>query len=243
MHTNATNATNATDATDTDRLDILRRALSAPDPARRLRAALAAGSTPDRRLLGELVHRSAVEEDFFVRDMLTWALSRLPSDEVFEILVRELDRPADPQAPHRQAQTLHTLSKLRHPGTWPVLRRRPGLLHGSEAVTVSTAWRTFVAFTPDLSEATWLLGELLMELGRGSGETRRSLSRAIVALLSAHPELPELPDLQVEQTTDQRAHAHLEATRGLIADPDSDFLADLAHARKVDLGAGGDNRG
>lgn len=44
----------------------------------RLRAAMAVGTTPDPRFVDKLVERCAVEPEFFVRDMLTWALTRHP---------------------------------------------------------------------------------------------------------------------------------------------------------------------
>ncbi len=42
----------------------------------RLAAALSAGCRPLREYVGVLVERCGVEPDFFVRDMLTWALIR-----------------------------------------------------------------------------------------------------------------------------------------------------------------------
>ncbi|WP_396229723.1 HEAT repeat domain-containing protein, partial [Frankia sp. CpI1-P] len=49
-------------------------ALSAADSSTRLQATLAVGTNPDPDLLEALMERCAVEPDFFVRDMLTWAL-------------------------------------------------------------------------------------------------------------------------------------------------------------------------
>ena len=65
-------------------------ARTAGDPSRRLRAALAAGTRPDPRLTDTLVDQCAVEPDFFVRAMLTWALCRLPTETTVPRLVREL---------------------------------------------------------------------------------------------------------------------------------------------------------
>ena len=53
-------------------------ALDAADASVRLRAALALGSTGDPTLLDALVRRCGIEPDFFVRDMLTWALTAYP---------------------------------------------------------------------------------------------------------------------------------------------------------------------
>ncbi|WP_308221483.1 HEAT repeat domain-containing protein [Microbacterium kunmingense] len=54
----------------------LRAALETPDASHRLQAALSAGTRPDPEFIDVLVARCAVEPDFFVRDMLTWALVR-----------------------------------------------------------------------------------------------------------------------------------------------------------------------
>ena len=54
-------------------------ALAGGNPSTRLQAALAIGTHPDPGLVDVLIARSAIEPDFFVRDMLTWALTRLPS--------------------------------------------------------------------------------------------------------------------------------------------------------------------
>ncbi len=65
----------------------LRAALAHSDASARLQAALAAGTRPDDSYIAELVARCAVEPDFFVRDMLTWALTRHdPARAVAELL-------------------------------------------------------------------------------------------------------------------------------------------------------------
>lgn len=51
-------------------------ALTAAAESVRLKVALAIGSDPEPGLLDILVERCAVESDFYVRDMLTWALTR-----------------------------------------------------------------------------------------------------------------------------------------------------------------------
>ncbi|CAG0932507.1 hypothetical protein PLCT1_02109 [Planctomycetaceae bacterium] len=55
-------------------------ALAADDGSTRLRAALAAGLNAEPDLVYALVARCAIEPDSFVRDMLTWALTRLPRE-------------------------------------------------------------------------------------------------------------------------------------------------------------------
>lgn len=58
-----------------------------------LRAALAIGTACDQGALELIVERCGVEPDFYVRDMLTWALTRLPKELVLPFIVQELDSP------------------------------------------------------------------------------------------------------------------------------------------------------
>src|SRR5699024_729364 len=94
-----------------------RDALAVGDASQRLRAALDAGTRPQTVDAVRLVERFAVEPDFFVRDMLTWALTRHPADVTVPILVDELGS-ASPQA---RSQALHTLSKIGDSAAWPHL--------------------------------------------------------------------------------------------------------------------------
>lgn len=61
-------------------------ALESPDVSVRLAAALRAGSRPLPDYVEALVGRCAVEPDFFVRDMLTWALIRNDQAAVTDLL-------------------------------------------------------------------------------------------------------------------------------------------------------------
>lgn len=54
----------------------LLEALAGGNSSTRLKAALAIGTRPQPGVVDVLVARCAVEPDFFVRDMLTWALTR-----------------------------------------------------------------------------------------------------------------------------------------------------------------------
>ncbi|MYS71926.1 HEAT repeat domain-containing protein, partial [Streptomyces sp. SID5926] len=75
---------------DTDALRAF-ESLADPRASVRLRAALAVGTAPDPHFAERLVERSAVEPEFFVRDMLTWALTRHPVAATLPPLVREVD--------------------------------------------------------------------------------------------------------------------------------------------------------
>ena len=67
------------------------KARSAESSSVRLQAALAIGSGADGDNTELLVERCAIEPDFFVRGVLSWALTRLPSERVLPLLHRELD--------------------------------------------------------------------------------------------------------------------------------------------------------
>ncbi|MBC3762736.1 HEAT repeat domain-containing protein [Quadrisphaera oryzae] len=171
-------------------------ALAAQQVQVRLRAAMALGTWPDPQHLEALVQRCAVEPDPFVRDALTWALTRLPADLVLTRLRPELDR-AEPQA---RAQALHTLSKVGDRTVRPWVT--PELLADPDDTVARTAWRTAVKLTPlphdapddapadpadpadpeaeaERAELAELLGR---QLGRGDRDVRRALSRSLVQL-------------------------------------------------------------
>lgn len=99
---------------DTNTVRVL-HALEDGDSSVRLKAVLAVGTAPDQRLVGKLIERCAVEPDFYVRDMLTWALTRHPSSVTVPKLVDEL-RSERAQA---RSQALHTLSKIGDQSAWP----------------------------------------------------------------------------------------------------------------------------
>lgn len=93
----------------------LRDALTQSDSSVRLKAVLAAGTHPDDAALDVLVAQCSHEPDFYVRDMLTWAITRLPRDITIPAVRAELASPI----PQARSQALHTLSKIRVPEAWP----------------------------------------------------------------------------------------------------------------------------
>jgi HEAT repeat protein len=155
--------------------DELAQRLRHPNGSARLQAALAAGSTPDPASVGVLVERSGVESDFFVRDMLTWALTRLPADVTVPRLTEELSSPF----PQARSQSLHTLSKIADPRARPFVTAE--LLHDEEDEVARAAWRAAVVLVPPGEEPA-LASDLATELGRRSRECWRSLSRALIDL-------------------------------------------------------------
>ncbi|WP_461119563.1 HEAT repeat domain-containing protein [Saccharothrix stipae] len=196
--------------------------LSAPDSSVRLQAALAAGSNPDPGLLEPLVERCAVEPDFFVRDMLSWALTRLPPELTLPRIRRELD------SVHAQArsQALHTLSKIGDRGAWAWITRE--LLRDADDEVARTAWRVAVALVPEDRKED-LVDELVVQLGRGDRDVRLSLSRALVDLGDViEPALAE-----AAANPDPAVATHARATELLLRDPETGFDAAVEEARRV----------
>jgi len=199
----------------------LTAALADPRSSVRLRAVMAAGTHPDPADLDVLVEQCAVEPDFFVRDMLTWALIRHPADDVVRRVLPELDRPI----PQARSQALHTLSKIGDPGVWPSVRP---LLDDSDVEVLRAAWRTAAALVPD-AESAALARTMAAHLGKGDRETRLSLSRAIVALGedAVRPVLDEAAG-----SSDAEVRTHVVEIDRLLHDPDAASALAVERARR-----------
>lgn len=180
-----------------------------------------AGTHPDTADLDLLVEQCAVEPDFFVRDMLTWALTRLPAAEVVERVLPELHR----HVPQARSQALHTLSKIGDRSTWTAVRP---LLEDPDIDVARAAWRTAVALVPD-DERGALARTLAVHLGRGDHETRLSLARAFVGL-GEETVRPVLGD--AAQHRDEQVRAHVADIERLLADPDAGSDLAVARARR-----------
>ncbi|MEU6765093.1 HEAT repeat domain-containing protein [Streptomyces sp. NPDC046853] len=196
----------------------------------RLRAALAVGTTPDPRFVDKLVERCAVEPEFYVRDMLTWALTRHPVSMTLPALVREV-RSERAQA---RSQALHTLSKIGDPRAWPAITR--ALLTDTDDEVARSAWRVAVLLVPDGEEPA-LATTLATQLGRGERETQLSLSRALVAL--GEVIAPALHTATANP--DPRVRTHALATQRLLRDPDTGFEFAVEEAKRV-VALGGSGR-
>ncbi|WP_411110591.1 HEAT repeat domain-containing protein [Streptomyces sp. c-19] len=200
----------------------LRAALEDGSASVRLRAALAVGTTPDPCFVDKLVERSAIEPEFFVRDMLTWALTRHPVSLTLPELLREV-RSERPQA---RSQALHTLSKIGDRSAWPAITR--ALLSDADDEVARSAWRAAVLLVPEGEEAA-LATVLATQLGRGVRETRLSLSRALVALGDV-----VVPALRAAATDpDPRVRTHALATEQLLQEPDMGFESAIEEAKRV----------
>ncbi|CAL9638678.1 HEAT repeat domain-containing protein [Streptomyces sp. Tu 3180] len=192
------------------------------DPAVRLRAALAVGTAADPRSVGTLVGRCAVEPDFHVRDMLTWALTRHASSTTVPKLLEEL-RSERAQA---RSQALHTLSKIGDRRAWPAITR--ALLTDPDDEVARSAWRAAVVLVPE-EEKPRLAGVLATQLGRGERETWLSLSRALTALGEVITQVLET----AMTASDPRVREHAIATERLLRDPDAGSGFAIEEAKRI----------
>ncbi|MFJ7490937.1 HEAT repeat domain-containing protein [Streptomyces sp. NPDC097727] len=213
---------------DTDTI----RALQGLEDSRssvRLRAALAVGTTPAPGFIGKLIERCAIEPEFYVREMLTWALTRHTPSLTVPALLDEV------RSEHAQArsQALHTLSKIGDRQAWPAITR--ALLSDADDEVARSAWRAAVVLVPE-GEEPELAAVLSTQLGRGERETQLSLSRALIALGKVI-----LPTLRAAMTDrDPRVRAHAIATERLLRDPDAGFEFAIEEAKRtVALGGAG----
>jgi hypothetical protein len=196
----------------------------------RLRAAMAVGTTPDPRFVDKLIERSAIEPEFYVRDMLTWALTRHSASTTVPELLKEL-RSERAQA---RSQALHTLSKIGDRQAWPAITR--ALLYDADDEVARSAWRAAVVLVPE-GEKPELAAVLSRQLGRGGRETQLSLSRALAALGEVI-----VPTLRAAATDlDPRVRAHAIATERLLRDPDAGFEFAIEEAKRV-VALGGTGR-
>ena len=196
-------------------------ALEDTESSARLQAALAAGTYPRPEYLEPLVRRCAVEPDFSVREMLTWALIRLDADLTVPRLMFE----AGSDLSQARSQALHTLSKIGDARAWSLIT--PDLLRDDDAEVARTAWRLAAGLAPE-AEREWLARELAGQLGRGDASLQRSLSRAL-AVLGADA-VPAVEAVAGDRDRGVRIHAL--ATRRLLDDPEAQFDGLLEDARR-----------
>ncbi len=201
-----------------------RTPLDHPVASIRLRAALDAGSAADPSDAAALVARCAAEPDFFVRDMLTWALTRMPAGTTVPLLRAEL---ASPVAQAR-SQALHTLSKIGGPDAAATIPTARDLAGDPDTEVAKAAWRTVVALARTPEDRRSAAAVLITQLGRGEEDTRRSLSRAIVGLGDEGAAA-----LGAVTAASAPVREHVAETIRLLEDPDSEFAGSVHEARRV----------
>ena len=200
----------------------LRAALNSASSSERLQGALSAGTDPVPGFVEILVDRCAVEPDFFVRDMLTWALTRHSAAQTVPRLLQEVVA----GVPQARSQALHTLSKIGDPRGWSAITT--AVLRDPNDEVARSAWRAAVSLVP-AGQQTALAKELCTQLGRGDRDMQRSLSRAIAAL--GEDTLPILRERASHGDAIIRTHAI--ATERLLKDPEQDFEAAVAEAKRI----------
>lgn len=198
-------------------------ALTAQNSSARLRAALAIGSNPDPGLLDIVVARCAIEPDFYVRDMLTWALTRFRNELTVPRLVAELHS----ENAQARSQALHALSKIKDAGAWPAITRP--LLRDPDDEVARSAWRAAVVLVPDGQKKN-LAEELAVQFGRGGREVQLSLSRALIDLGA---EVVEPVLRKAMASDDPGVHAHASATERILRDPSASFEFSVREAKRV----------
>jgi HEAT repeat protein len=197
-------------------------ALATGNGSTRLRAALAIGSNPEPDLVDTVIARCAIEPDFYVRDMLTWALTRFP----FELSVPRLVAELRSESAQARSQALHTLSKIKDQSAFPAITQ--SLLRDSDDDVARSAWRAAVVLVPD-GQKSELAEELATQFGRGDREVQISLSRALVALGAEMVE-PVLRKAMASDAPFVRAHASV--TERLLRDPNAGSDLAVHEARR-----------
>jgi HEAT repeat protein len=202
--------------------EALRAALSSADASTRLQAALSAGTYPNDGYVDVLVDRCAVEADFFVRDMLTWALTRHPAD----LTVPRLTRETTSAVPQARSQAFHSLSKVGDPRGWAAVTE--SAIQDADESVARAAWRAGVILVPvgQEGEAATMLST---QLGRGDRDVQLSLARAL-AELGGHA-VPVLRAARIHPSAVVRAHAL--AIERLIDDPDDYFDEAIFEAMRI----------
>lgn len=200
----------------------LRAALADPSSSVRLQAALSAGTYPNESFVGALIDRCAIEPDFYVRDMLTWSLTRHPAALTVPRLIYE----SGADESQARSQALHTLSKIRDPRGWAAVTDE--LLSDPDDSVARTAWRAAAVLVPD-DRRPELARALAAQLGRGGRDLQLSLSRSLAEL--GDDAAAALEAARDTGSPDARVHAL--ATERLILDPDEGFDTALFEAKRI----------
>lgn len=197
-------------------------ALNSTTTSMRLAAALRAGSQPRSVYVAHLVERCGAEPDFYVRDMLTWALLQHDRSMVLDRVIAELSS----SVPQARSQALHTLSKIGDQRAWPAITQ--DLLFDPDDEVARAAWRTAAGLVP-ADGAAELAEQLATQFGRGGREVLMSLSRALISLGEAATPVVT----RARASTDEVIRAHATATEKLAVDPESGFDDSVEAARRA----------
>jgi HEAT repeat protein len=202
----------------------LEAALQSTDQSLRLRAAMMAGTYPSTEFIEVLVVQCAIESEFLVRDMLTWALIRNDPKLVVERLKPELNS----EVAQARSQALHTLTKIGDTTTYPLVSGN--LLFDADDRVAMTAWRAASLLVPERSIPA-LIPALLTQLGRGEFEIQFALSRALCSL---GEEVLE-PLAQRSKSATPEVAEHLAFTLRLLKNPYSESRLAREFAEKLKI--------
>ena len=201
------------------------QALESVDESVRVKAAMAAGTHPHPSLLEPLVRRCGVEPDFFVRETLSWALTRLNPDDVLPRLHTELSS-ANLLA---RTQAVHTLSKVADERAWPWIT--PELLHHADDDLARTSWRAAATLAP-VAQRPQLATELSDELGRG-GESAQDIRMALTMALLSLGDAAIHPVRAKFRADDPDVAEHARATELLRIRPELIFASAVEEAKRI----------
>ncbi len=207
-----------------------------PDRDVRLRTAMDAGTLHDPQVTATLVSRVGVEEDFHVRENITWALVQHGEPAVPAVLALLAS-----ENPLERRQAAHVLSKVGNPSHVPHLL---AVVADDDPDVAIKAYRA-AASTGSID----VIEPLVARLGDGDGEQRDALSNAlqqlgglgVAALITALGDSEAAVRLHASESLSQigeNARTAAPALSGLTADADPD----VALAAVMALGAvGGDD--
>lgn len=200
----------------------LHEQLISDDQSLRLKTALAAGTYPQVEYIDYLIAQCATETDFFVRDMLTWALIRNDINLVAQKLETELLS----ESTQARSQALHTFSKIADKKYFALIT--DNLLFDKNDSVATTAWRaaSVLASQEDLSQ---LIPKLVTQLGRGSFEIQLSLSRSICTL----GDLVKTNLIAAQLDPKVEVSKHAEFTLKLLLNPDLENRLSMEFAKRI----------
>jgi hypothetical protein len=192
-----------------------------------LRTTLNAGTYPESEYIDTLVRRSAIEPDFYVREMLVWALIRHEAELVVARLLEELKS----EIPQARSQALHTFSKLDDKKLYPHISKE--LLFDATDFVAMTAWRAASKLVPEGEGLE--LGQILKhQLGRGDFEVQHALSRSFCAIGDSILGLLE----EASKSTNEKVQEHAKFTLAIFHNPWSERKLALEFAKRVEILAG-----
>lgn len=202
-----------------DTLARARRGVHHPDPNVRQESAFRLGTFADASMAAELVSLLVSEDDFYVRETLTWAVVA-HAEAAYPHLIEALDR----EGPTR-VQVLHALSKIRNP---EAVQHILPMADDPDPAVAAKAW--------------WALGRiadvrglpaLLSHLGDPDPDKRRELTAALEQF--GEPAVPALAERLLDRTNPVETRRHIAEVLVAIDDPAARGAADaLAQAVEHD---------